>query len=394
LGLAFTAAAVLLAVPSVGTPDSPRPKKPRLAASVAWPLQLTVARFRQQGPDVQLDVITSGNLSAAALTAKPGRLLCIDLLRGSHGLAVRQICLTAIAGKARFVRQELRDNGSVKSSQPIGATVTRPSNRRVIASFSTESVGLGLGAYRWQVHSQWTDTSACSSFPCSSYLPQNPKRATIVKPVRIGCRATGTSLRSNGSRAHRVVAISFDDGPSQYTAAILRSLKRHHAHATFFEVGNQMGGKSALQRRILAEGNSIGDHSWSHPVLSGGGPFAAREVSDTKARIIRQTGFTPCLFRAPYGAVSGNLIGLVRQRGMLTIQWDVDPTDWARPGTGAIISRVLAQVRRGSIILMHDAGGDRSQSVAAAETILATLERRGIRVVSVETLLGLESIYK
>ena len=394
LGLAFAATAVVLAVPSVGTPDSPRPKKPRIAASVAWPLKLTAARFRQLGPDVQADLITSGNLSAAALTAKPGRLLCIDLLRGSHGLAVRQICLTAIAGKPRIVRQDLHDDGTVKATTVLSATISRPSARRLIASFSTESVGLGLGTYRWQAHSQWADASACSSYPCSSYLPQNPKRATIVKPVRVGCRATGASFRLNGSRARRIVAISFDDGPSQYTAAILQSLKRHHAHATFFEVGNQMGGRSALQRRILAEGNSIGDHSWSHPVLSGGGPFAAREVSDTKARIIRQTGFTPCLFRAPYGAVSGNLIGLVRQRAMLTIQWDVDPTDWARPGTGAIISRVLAQVRRGSIILMHDGGGNRSQSAAAAETILATLERRGIRVVSVETLLGLESIYK
>ena len=155
-----------------------------------------------------------------------------------------------------------------------------------------------------------------------------------------------------------------------------------------------MGGRAALQRRILAEGNSIGDHSWSHPVLSGGGAFAASEVSSTKSRIKQQTGFTPCLFRAPYGAVSGNLIELVRQRGMLTIQWDVDPQDWARPGTGAIISRVLSQTRRGSIILMHDGGGDRSQSAAAAETILATLERRGVKVVSVETLLGLAPIYR
>ncbi|MCX6390736.1 MAG: hypothetical protein NT122_08950, partial [Solirubrobacterales bacterium] len=90
----------------------------------------------------------------------------------------------------------------------------------------------------------------------------------------------------------------------------------------------------------------------------------------------------------------GNLIGLVRRLGMLTIQWDVDPQDWARPGAGAIASRVLSQTRRGSIILMHDGGGDRSQSAAAAETILATLERRGVKVVSVETLLGLAPIYR
>jgi peptidoglycan/xylan/chitin deacetylase (PgdA/CDA1 family) len=191
-----------------------------------------------------------------------------------------------------------------------------------------------------------------------------------------------------------VVAISFDDGPSLYTRAVLQLLRKHKAHATFFEVGNQMGGNSAVQRQILREGSSIGDHSWSHPVLSGGGSFADSEISRTKARIVRQTGFTPCLFRAPYGAVSSNLIAIARSHGMLTIEWDVDPTDWARPGTDAIISRVLGQTRPGSIILMHDGGGLRNQSVAAADVILGTLARRGYKVVSVETLLGLKPIYR
>jgi peptidoglycan/xylan/chitin deacetylase (PgdA/CDA1 family) len=175
---------------------------------------------------------------------------------------------------------------------------------------------------------------------------------------------------------------------------MLKLLRKHKAHATFFEVGNQMGGSSAVQRQILREGNSIGDHSWSHPVLSGGGSFADSEISRTKARIIRQTGFTPCLFRAPYGAVSSNLIAIARSHGMLTIEWDVDPTDWARPGTDAIISRVLGQARPGSIILMHDGGGPRNQSVAAADVILGTLARRGYKVVSVETLLGLKLVYR
>ncbi|MEI7889558.1 MAG: polysaccharide deacetylase family protein, partial [Actinomycetes bacterium] len=162
---------------------------------------------------------------------------------------------------------------------------------------------------------------------------------------------------------------------------------------TFFEVGDQMSGRAAVQKQILAQGHMIGDHSWSHPVLSGAGAFAASEISRTRSRIISQTGFTPCLFRAPYGAISSSLVGIARSQSMLTIQWDVDPTDWARPGSGAIASRVLAQVRPGSIILMHDGGGDRSQSVAAAETILSTLSRRGYRVVSVETLLGLKITY-
>ena len=149
-----------------------------------------------------------------------------------------------------------------------------------------------------------------------------------------------------------------------------------------------------MQVQIPGQVSSIGNHSWSHPVLSGGGSFADSEISRTNARIGRQTGFTPCVFRAPYGAVSSSLIAIARRHGMLTIEWDVDPTDWARPGTGAIISRVLGQTRPGSIILMHDGGGLRNQSVAATDVILGTLARRGYKVVSVETLLGLKPVYR
>ena len=394
IALVFGLTIAAMALPSTGSPDTPRRVGTKQAAVANWPMRISAARLVQNGPILQLEIATAGPFSSAAMSAARGRMLCLEILRPSSGPSVRQICLRATDGKAEMVRQELRPSGSVKSTRTLTARVSRPSSRRLVAHFTPASVGLGVGLYRWRVHSQWTDSHDCSSSPCVDFKPSAAARARIVVPRLVGCRASGASYRGSGSRSSRMVAISFDDGPSNWTPSILGSLRRHHAHATFFEVGNQMGGRAALQRRILAEGNSIGDHSWSHPVLSGGGAFAASEVSSTKSRIQQQTGFTPCLFRAPYGAVSGNLIELVRQRGMLTIQWDVDPQDWARPGTGAIISRVLSQTRRGSIILMHDGGGDRSQSAAAAESILATLERRGVKVVSVETLLGLSPIYR
>src|SRR2546423_9179549 len=87
------------------------------------------------------------------------------------------------------------------------------------------------------------------------------------------------------------------------------------------------------------------------------------------------TGFAPCLFRAPGGAVSGALIAEARRMGFTTIQWDVDPRDWARPGTGAIYSNVIANVRSGSIVIQHDGGGDRSQTLTALSREIATLLR-------------------
>lgn len=391
--LVLGTAAVALAVPAAASPDQ-LPSRPIAGPAAAWPLKPLSARLVQQGSDLMLDAVTSGTISAGAISAERGRSLCVELLRARRGLAVRRICLVARNGRAALVRQELSDAGQPRNTTAVAARLTHPKANRIVAIFPIESAGLGLGPYRWQVRTVWRDSVGCSALACIGLAPVRPAAAKITVPRLVGCRATGPAMRSSGPRDRRMVAISFDDGPSPYTEAILASLKRHRAHATFFQVGNQMGGRAALQRRILAEGHSIGDHSWSHPVLSGGGAFAASEVSRTKERIRANTGFTPCLFRAPYGAVSGGLIKLVRDRGMLTIQWDVDPTDWAKPGTGAIISRVLRQARRGSIILMHDGGGNRSQSVAAAEAILASFERQGVKVVSVETLLGLERIYR
>jgi peptidoglycan/xylan/chitin deacetylase (PgdA/CDA1 family) len=102
----------------------------------------------------------------------------------------------------------------------------------------------------------------------------------------------------------------------------------------------------------------------------------------------------PCLFRAPYGATSPALIAEASSMGFATIQWDVDPTDWARPGTGAIYSRVVGGVRPGSIVLQHDGGGNRSQTLAALPQEIQTLRSRGYRFVTVTQLLGQRLIYR
>ena len=362
--------------------------------AVVWPLDLRSASVTQSGLNLELSVRTSGGFSATLLAARAGRSLCFELHRAQGGAAVRRLCLRIKGSKAVITRENLNVAGTVTSSSTLGAVIKRPNAQTMVAEVPASAAGLGIGKFRWQAVSNWSDSTGCSVSGCVDVLPKTPAVAAFHDPIPVGCVATGASYRLDSRRRQKVVAISFDDGPSIYTPAMLATLKRHNAHATFFEVGNQMGGRSAVQRKILAQGNTIGDHSWSHPVLSGGGSFADSEISRTKARIVRQSGFTPCLFRAPYGAVSGNLISIARSHGMLTIEWDVDPTDWSRPGTGAIISRVLAQTRPGSIILMHDGGGDRSQSVAAADTILGTLARRGYRVVTVETLLGLKSVYR
>jgi peptidoglycan/xylan/chitin deacetylase (PgdA/CDA1 family) len=194
-----------------------------------------------------------------------------------------------------------------------------------------------------------------------------------------------------GTRAGKVVALTFDDGPWPGTPAFLSVLERAHVVATFFQIGNQVATYGpAVDRRMLADGDAIGDHTWDHAIVAGGGSFAASEITRTAAAIRRLTGFTPCVFRAPYGAVGPSLISTARSLGFTTIQWDVDPRDWSLPGADAIYVRVVGAVRPGSIVIQHDGGGDRSQTLAALPREIATLKARGYRFVTVPELLGLQ----
>lgn len=215
-----------------------------------------------------------------------------------------------------------------------------------------------------------------------------PGAAAAAPRTPTGCRRGGPPFRTNGPRNRKVIALTFDDGPSPYTVQVIRILVRERAKGTFFVLGNQIPGYERQLQRELAYGFEIGDHSFSHPQF----PSSA-QLSRTRDRIKRATGFTPCLFRPPYGAVDRALIGRARALGMMTINWDVDPRDWSTPGTGAIYSRVVSAARPGSIILMHEGGGPRGQTVAALPSIIRTLRARGYRFATVSELLGHKFVY-
>jgi peptidoglycan/xylan/chitin deacetylase (PgdA/CDA1 family) len=191
------------------------------------------------------------------------------------------------------------------------------------------------------------------------------------------------------------VALTFDDGPWYDTPQFLDVLERKHVVATFFQIGEQISTYGVgVENRMLADGDVIGDHTWNHADVSGDGSFAAWEISATAGAIHGATGFWPCLFRAPGGAVSPALIAEARGMGFTTIEWDVDPRDWSRPGTDAIYSNVVGSASNGSIILQHDGGGDRSETLAALPREIDTLRGEGYRFVTVTDLLGQRLLYK
>jgi peptidoglycan/xylan/chitin deacetylase (PgdA/CDA1 family) len=232
---------------------------------------------------------------------------------------------------------------------------------------------------------------APAAAPVAPIGRRRPRTLPILYRIA-GCKSRGTSAYFHGPH-RKEVAIGFDDGPAPDTRAFVNMLERKHARATFFMIGEQVipSYRSVLLRE-LRDGDALGDHTFTHPdlVTSGG---AVGQLSETLHTIRALTGYTPCVFRPPYGAYDQPVIDTARSLGLATVLWNVDPTDWALPGTQAIEERVLAQVQPGSIILSHDGGGPRAQTLAAYPSIIDGLRARGYRIVTIPQLLGFRPVF-
>lgn len=318
-----------------------------------------------------------------------GRFLCLTLRQAGEAMETR-LCLGGSSGAQHRVGLEVLDaSGHVTAKSTLAARLKRPSQRRLTLTLVPGEAGLTPHRYRWRVVERRGECEAAAPRECEESLPAQGFRAFRLRPVRpVGCTGGRAGLAFNGPRSRRVVALTFDDGPSSYTPGFLNVLRREHVHATFFEVGQEIAGRTATLRRILREGDEIGNHTMHHDLYPGYADLAA-----TSARIEAATHFRPCLFRPPYGAVNSSVVAAAGRAGMRTIAWDVDPQDWATPGTGAIYSRVVSATRPGSIVLMHDGGGNRSETLAALPSIVDTLRARGYRFVTVSELLGQRTIF-
>lgn len=212
-------------------------------------------------------------------------------------------------------------------------------------------------------------------------------------------------IRRTGYRPHEV-ALTFDDGPDPvWTPQILDILKRENVPATFFVIGENAMTQPRLLRRIVAQGSKIGNHSYTHPNMAQVSDNGARiELNTTQRLVEAYTGRSIRLFRAPYFGdaepTTADEIGPAleaQNAGYVNVGLHVDPGDWTRPGPDAIVARTIAQVdagndrRSGQIVLLHDSGGDRAQTVAALPRIIAALKARGYRFVPVSQLAGLSA---
>lgn len=213
--------------------------------------------------------------------------------------------------------------------------------------------------------------------------------ADLDEPAQVSRQATrGPSLQltrppappAGGTTGDRVVYLTFDDGPSAYTPAVLDLLRRYDARATFFVIGSQVRPQAGLVARAGSEGHAIANHTWSHPRLGGIGSGAFwQQIGWTQTVIAEVTGRAPTCLRPPYGSTDRNTVPWAAQFGLRVVMWDVDPQDWRTPGAAAIAARVVNNVRPGAVVLLHDGGGSRQQTVNALGSILVQLSARGYR---------------
>lgn len=194
---------------------------------------------------------------------------------------------------------------------------------------------------------------------------------------------------AQGGGGRKEVALTFDDGPTKFTLQILKVLKRHGAHATFFQVGTQV----RLNPQITAQmakmpGIEIGNHTDTHARLDhlSKGEQEAQITGGAQA-IINAGAPAPRLFRPPYGATNADTFRLLNQVHELSVMWSIDSADYTRPGVGAIVTEIVGKAQPGSIVLMHDGVENRGQTVAALPRIIAQLKKRGYRFVTVSEML-------
>lgn len=209
--------------------------------------------------------------------------------------------------------------------------------------------------------------------PMTAYAPPALRRARPPVRDRPFLEVSGVG---------RAMVLTFDDGPDpRYTPDILAVLRKHDVRAMFFVCGEMATYNLDLLREMAADGHSVGNHTWSHPLV----PELPRskirdEMGRTSALIEKSLGAPPLWYRAPYGAWNRHSFEIGAELGMEPLGWTVDTLDWTRPGTRTIVRTVLEGAGPGVIVLSHDAGGNRSQSVSALRSYLPKLLDGGYRI--------------
>lgn len=223
--------------------------------------------------------------------------------------------------------------------------------------------------------------------------PERTLRRYRIQRITVTGKTSGEIVSQRevpfgGGVAHGEVALTFDDGPwPVQTGHVVRILHRLHVSATFFMVGYLVDRYPGIVRMVANAGMRIGDHSWDHPVDPPLADLTPQRVADEIGRTadaLASLGVNPTLFRPPGGSYDAAVLREVDRQDMRLVTWSVDPRDWSSSSSASeIVHRVLGAVRSGSIILMHDGGGDQHATIRALPRIIRGIRKMGLHLVEI-----------
>jgi peptidoglycan-N-acetylglucosamine deacetylase len=217
--------------------------------------------------------------------------------------------------------------------------------------------------------------------------PQSTE-ATVDEGSAVSATLAYTPFVREGVREKRDIALTFDDGPGPYTPQILGVLEAAHVQATFFAIGRMERYFAPSTEQELRDGDVVGNHTENHPLLARLSAHEQHEeLFEATVRLELAGAPRPRLFRPPYGSFNAVTMRELQAMKMLMVLWSVDTADYLQPGTSVIVQRALAGAKPGGIILMHDGGGNRAQTVEALPIIMRELRRQGYHLVTVPQLL-------
>ena len=194
----------------------------------------------------------------------------------------------------------------------------------------------------------------------------------------------------------KVVALTFDDGPHKtHTEQILNLLDQHDAKGTFFIVGQLAEKYPEIVRRMYESGHEIANHTYTHPYTKSVSKVM-EEIQQTSDSLYGITGFSPTLFRPVEGYYTERLVNEVAREGYKLVMWSwhLDTEDWKNPGVNNIVNKVLNGVEQGDVVLFHDGGGNREQTVHALEKIVPELKKQGYTFITISEMLKLQQARK
>jgi len=198
---------------------------------------------------------------------------------------------------------------------------------------------------------------------------------------------------ASGARGSKQIALTYDDGPNDpHTLRLLEVLAKHNVHATFFMIGRFVRERPDIARAVAAAGHVIGNHTFTHPLLTfQSGAQTRLELTNCRRALEDVIGAHSNLFRPPFGGRRPATLRIACELGLETVMWNVTGSDWNAPPAAVIENKVARQMRGGDVILLHDGshramGADRAQTVIATDKLIRRYRDQGYKFVTVDEM--------